>query len=190
MSDTSGGNVKRTVFLIILIIFAVMTPAWSEDLRITNIDYVLDLYEPYETFGFYEDSNGDTPIREPFPIKKEKQGNTPQFYYIVKSNHSGHKFTFNLSVSTFKHTENKNITPIQYDLQILDIENKHPILEKTHIDKDNVFSSLANYIEVTSSTKPQILGMEFYYIFDEHTLSKLAEGEYTTTVTMGVTVNE
>lgn len=31
LSKPQGGNVRRFVFFLILIIFAVLTPAWSED---------------------------------------------------------------------------------------------------------------------------------------------------------------
>lgn len=199
MSDTSGGKVKRTVVLIILIIFAVVTPAWSADLPRVDIDYILDLYNPVETFGFYKDAEGNYPIGsdsdegtiiKPLPID-ETHPDVPQFYYIIKSNMSGHKFTFQLSASMFEHNGNESIPPVGYTLRILDKESKHVVLEKEVITEDITSQTLnAGYMEVTSSTKPQNLGFEFYYIFDQETLSQLAEGDYISTVTMGVTVNE
>ena len=190
---------RRFVFFFILIIFAVLTPAWSDDLPRVDIDYILELYNQQETFGFYEDAEGNYPIgsnssegtiNKPFSINAEKP-TEPQFYYIIKSNKMGHSFTFQLSASLFKHNKNESIPPVGYSLRILDKDTKYVVYESKSITEDIISQQLdAGHLQVSSSTKPQILGLEFYYIFDDETLSQLAEGDYISTVTMGVTVNE
>ncbi len=199
LSKPQGGNVRRFVFFLILIVFAVVTPAWSADLPRVDIDYILDLYNPVETFGFYKDAEGNYPIGsdsdegtiiKPLPID-ETHPDVPQFYYIIKSNMSGHKFTFQLSASMFEHNGNENIPPVGYTLRILDKENKYVVFEKESITEDITAQPLdTDHMQISSSTKPQNLGFEFYYIFNQETLSQLAEGDYISTVTMGVTVNE
>lgn len=205
MSDTSGGKVKRTVVLIILIIFAVVTPAWSKPLRNTNIDYVLDLYKKVESFGFYKDSEGAEPIgtktvndvstaysegtpSNPLEIKPEKQNNTPQYYYIIRSNYKDRSYKLNLSVSTFNDDNNS----IGYKLIILDLNNttistiaSEEITVEKYKDGGDV--SLTYLNNVTSDTKPEKWVWGFYYLFDDE-LNQAAEGEYIATVKMEVTV--
>ena len=209
MSDTSGGKVKRTVFLIILIIFAVMTPAWSEVLRNTNIDYVLDLYKKVESFGFYENSDGTGLIgtgtvngvtqtgksgtsNNPFEIKPEKQQNTPQFYFIIQSNYTGRTYDLKLNVSTFNNKSNNSSIGYRLMIQNETDDNYYSdsaeIVGETFKEEKYIDIDFHNYFnKVESSTKPDKWVWGFYYIFDEE-LGQAAEGDYIATVKMEVTV--
>lgn len=196
---------KRTVFLIILIIFAVMTPAWSEVKRNTNIYYVLDLYKKVESFGFYENPEGTTligtgtvdgtlvsgdvgtSINNPFEIKSSKQENTPQYYFIIRSNRPEHNYDFKLTVSTFNNGDNS----IGYKLTIRDMDDINFKVASEEIKgeeyKNGKEVELKNNILVSSNTKPDEWVWGFYYIFDDE-LDQAAEGEYIATVKMEVTV--
>ena len=208
MSDTSGGKVKRTVVFIILIIFAVMTPAWSETPVRYNalFNYELDLYKPYQSFGFYEDADGTVLIgtgtvngvyqigqkgtsEEPFEIKPDKQKNLPQYYYLIESNHKDTTFSFDLTVSPFVHKDNSSIE-LEYDIYIFDKDSIDKVVGTQHIDKTAIMKLDTTYMNVSSSSKHEIFGMAFYYVFDKNVLNMLAEGDYVSTVKMGVNVNE
>lgn len=196
---------RRIVFFFILIFFAVLTPAWSEVLRNTNIDYVLDLYKKVESFGFYKDPEGTERIgtgtlngtavsgaegvseTNAFELNPEKQNNTPQYYFIIRSNHPEHSYDFKLTVSTFNHNDNS----IGYSLRIQDM-NKTNIFTVASADiKSETISEVElndGYVDVTSDTKPDEWVWGFYYYFDSDELAQAAEGEYISTVKMEVTV--
>lgn len=209
LSKPLGGNVRRFVFFLILIIFAVVTPAWSEVLRNTDIDYVLDLYKKVESFGFYKDSVGTEPIgtktvngvstaytegipNNPLEINTDYQNHTPQYYFIIRSNYSNHNYDFKLSVSTFNSTKGGN--SIGYSLYIQDIDdtNYFDVASaeiKGETFKDENVVNLRKYIDVNSDTKPDEWVWGFYYSFDSNELAQVAEGDYIATVKMEVTVN-
>lgn len=198
---------RRFVFFFILIIFAVLTPAWSEVLRNTNIDYVLDLYKKVESFGFYKNLerteligtgtfngspvSGNEGVNETnaFKINPEKQYGTPQYYFIIRSNHPEHSYDFKLTVSAFNH---HNGNSIGYSLLIRDMDNKTNIFTVASADiKSETISEVElndGYVDVTSDTKPDEWVWGFYYYFDSDELAQAAEGEYISTVKMEVTV--
>lgn len=198
---------RRFVFFFILIILAVLTPAWSQVLRNTNIDYVLDLYKKVESFGFYKDPEGTERIgtgtlngntvsgneganeKNAFKLNPEKQYNTPQYYFIIRSNYPERSYDFKLTVSTFNHNDNS----IDYSLLIQDMDEENIFTVASADIKSETFKSgseveLEKYIDVNSDTKPDEWVWGFYYYFDPNELGQAAEGDYIATVKMEVTV--
>lgn len=185
-------KVLKKVIAVLFVVILLMPVSADSVLRNANFEYVLDLYKDVEEFGFFKDEACTEQAigteENPFEIKSGLQMNTPQFYFLVRSNHEGRQY--NLSVISATAFQKDGLPPIGYRLVIDDMDGLNNevdvAVEEAGVSNKSFARNDQRIVLVDGEPTEWVFGIR--YVFDG--LEKFTAAEYTATITVGVSVEE
>ena len=181
----------KKVIAFLFVVILLMPISADSVLRNANFEYVLDLYKDVEEFGFFKDEACTVQAigteENPFEIQPELQMNTPQFYFLVRSNYEGRHY--NLSVVSATAFQKDGLPHIGYRLVIDDIDLNNEVdvaVGEAGVSNKSFARNDQRIVLVNGEPTEWIFGIR--YVFDG--LEQFTAAEYTATITVGVSVEE